>query len=138
MHATDYWLRFEWQHRGSPHVHGLAWLQSAPDIEGAFTSGPVTPEIKQKFITYIDSIVCTMNPAILPDGSDASQAPAAQTNPHVCNKAFADVVDYDLDLSQLIATCQRHTICSPAYCLRTKKGQQSCRFGYPKELQRQP
>ena len=22
--ATDYWLRFEWQHRGSPHVHGLA------------------------------------------------------------------------------------------------------------------
>ena len=22
--ATDYWMRFEWQHRGSPHVHGLA------------------------------------------------------------------------------------------------------------------
>ena len=110
LHATDYWLRFEWQHRGSPHVHGLAWLQGAPDIEGAFTSRPVTSEIKQKFITYIDSVVCTMNPAILPDGSDASQAPAAQTNPHVCNKAFADVVDYELDLSQLIATCQRHTI----------------------------
>ena len=28
--ATDYWLRFEWQHRGSPHVHGLAWLPNAP------------------------------------------------------------------------------------------------------------
>ena len=24
--ATDYWFRFEWQHRGSPHVHGLADL----------------------------------------------------------------------------------------------------------------
>lgn len=24
--ACDYWLRFEWQHRGSPHVHVLAWL----------------------------------------------------------------------------------------------------------------
>ena len=22
--VTDYWMRFEWQHRGSPHVHGLA------------------------------------------------------------------------------------------------------------------
>ena len=22
--ATDYWLRFEWQYRGSPHVHSLA------------------------------------------------------------------------------------------------------------------
>ena len=46
LHATDYWLRFEWQHRGSPHVHGLAWLQGAPDIESAFTSGPVSSEIK--------------------------------------------------------------------------------------------
>ena len=31
--ATDYWLRFEWQHRGSPHVHGLAWLPDTPDVE---------------------------------------------------------------------------------------------------------
>ena len=29
--ATDYWLQFEWQHRGSPHKHGLAWLSGAPD-----------------------------------------------------------------------------------------------------------
>lgn len=27
--ATDYWMRFEWQHRGSPHTHGLAWLPNA-------------------------------------------------------------------------------------------------------------
>jgi len=27
--ATDYWLRFEWQHCGSPHVHKLAWLPNA-------------------------------------------------------------------------------------------------------------
>ena len=31
--VKDYWLRFEWQHRGSPHVHGLAWLRGAPSIE---------------------------------------------------------------------------------------------------------
>ena len=31
--ATDYWLRFEWQHCGSPHVHGLAWLPETPDVE---------------------------------------------------------------------------------------------------------
>ena len=30
LHAKDYWLRFEWQHRGSPHVYGVAWLQGAP------------------------------------------------------------------------------------------------------------
>ena len=31
--ATDYWFRFEWQHRGSPYVHGLAWLPDAPDVQ---------------------------------------------------------------------------------------------------------
>ena len=36
----------------------------------------------------------------------------------------------------MIATCQRHTRCSPAYCLKKKKkGVQECRFGYPKPLQ---
>ena len=37
--------------------------------------------------------------------------------------------------SEIAATCQRHTRCSAAYCLRTKHGQQECRFGYPKPLQ---
>ena len=36
---------------------------------------------------------------------------------------------------ELIATCQRHTRCSPSYCLITKHGQQQCRFRYPKPLQ---
>ena len=40
-----------------------------------------------------------------------------------------------MDLVDLIATCQRHTRCSAAYCLRKKKGKQECRFGYPKPLQ---
>ena len=33
MGASDYWYRFEWQHRGSPHVHGLAWFEGAPDAQ---------------------------------------------------------------------------------------------------------
>ena len=45
------------------------------------------------------------------------------------------VEDFDQDLADLIATCQRHTRCSASYCLRTRNGQQKCRFGYPKPLQ---
>ena len=33
LHAKDYWLRFEYQHRGSPHVHRLAWLAGSPNME---------------------------------------------------------------------------------------------------------
>ena len=42
-------------------------------------------------------------------------------------------MDFHEDLSDLIATCQRHNRCSAAYCLRTQRGVQQCR--YPKPLQ---
>lgn len=40
-----------------------------------------------------------------------------------------------MDLVDLISTCQRHTRCSAAYCLKPKKDKQKCRFGCPKPLQ---
>ena len=48
---------------------------------------------------------------------------------------YGDIQDFDQDLTDLIATCQRHTRCSVAYCLRTRNGRQECHFGYPKPLQ---
>ena len=134
--ATDYWLRFEWQHRGSPHVHGLAWLPNAPDVENLLSSSPeVVESTRQKIIEYADKIISTINPAVLPDGSNVSDAPPAKVDPHICNKPYSAVTDFDEGLSDLIATCQRHTRCSEAYCLRTRNGKQECRFGYPKDLQ---
>ena len=49
--------------------------------------------------------------------------------------AYDRVRDFNQDLADLVATCQRHTRCSAAYCQRTHNGQQKCRFGYPKPLQ---
>ena len=43
---------------------------------------------------------------------------------------------YSVNLSKLIATCQWHTPCFEAYCLRTCRGKQACHFRYPKPLQR--
>ena len=43
--------------------------------------------------------------------------------------------DFQQDLIDLIATCQRHTRCSASYCLQIKNGQQQCRFKFPKPLQ---
>ena len=132
LHAKDYWLRFEYQHRGSPHVHGLAWLAGSPNMEDLEVE---TPNHEKKQITnYIDSIVTTINPAILIDGSNLSEAPCPQADPHICNKPYKHVEDFDTDLAQLVAICQRHTRCSTAYCLKEKNGKQNCRFGYPKEL----
>lgn len=133
LKAKDYWLRFEYQHRGSPHIHGVAWLQDAPDVESVLQADD--PLVQAELIKYIDRTVCTINPAVLNDGSNISNAPPPQINPHICNQPYSRVEDHQQDLIDLIATCQRHTRCSAAYCLRTKRGVQKCRFGYPKPLQ---
>ena len=117
--VKDYWLRFEWQHRGSPHVHGLAWLSDAPVIE----QGLIQESSKMHEITrYVNNAASTINPAIHENGSNALDAPLPQLDPHVCNKSFAEIENYEKELKELIATCQRHTHCSPSYCSKTKHG----------------
>ena len=135
LQCKDFWLRFEWQHRGSPHVHGLAWLTNAPNVEEIMQSSNNTR--KEELITFIDSLVSTTNPAVLSDGSNLENIPVPVVNPHVCARLYSQIEDYQQDLIELIATCQRHTRCSTSYCLRTKEGQQVCRFGYPKPMQQQ-
>ena len=29
----QFWYRFEWQERGSGHIHGFLWLQDAPEAD---------------------------------------------------------------------------------------------------------
>ena len=56
--------------RGSPHVHGLAWLPDTPDVEEILASSEDGDDTaKEELIRHVDSIVTTLNPAILPDGS---------------------------------------------------------------------
>ena len=87
-------------------------------------------------IAYIDELVSTVNPGIPADGNNVqNDVPKPKPNPHVCNWSYGEITDLDMDLVDLIATCQRHTKCSMAYCLKKKKGKQQCRFGYPKRQQ---
>ena len=112
--VTDYWMQFEWQHRGSPHVHGLAWLPNAPDVEQLLSSPDTTDTVKAEITRYADGIVSTCNPAVLPDGSNVDDAPAPKTDPHVCNKVYGEIQDFDtIWLPHVNATrgAQQHTAC---------------------------
>lgn len=90
---------------------------------------------QQEIINYVDKLVSTINPGVQPDGSDVANAPQAKGDPHICSIPYSQIEDFQQDLIDLVATCQRHTRCSTAYCLRNKNGKQECRFGYPKPLQ---
>ena len=59
---VDWWYRFEWQHRGSTHVHGIARRKDAPiiDWEKMKESNETMTNVKQ----YLDLLITTMNPGL--------------------------------------------------------------------------
>ena len=71
---------------GSPHVHGLAWLPDTPDVEQVHVD--TNDDLKEEIIKHADQLVSTINPAVLPDGSNITNAPTLRVNPHICNKMY--------------------------------------------------
>ena len=87
LKATDYRMWFEWQHRGSPRVYGVAWLPNAPDVEQLLKASDNIESVKEEIIQYANKVVTTINPVVNPDGSNVEDAPPPFTQPHVCNKS---------------------------------------------------
>ena len=49
----NFFYRVEFQHRGSPHIHGLLWIENAPHYE---------KDNDNEIIKYVDSIIsCATN-----------------------------------------------------------------------------
>ncbi|GBC15565.1 ATP-dependent DNA helicase PIF1 [Rhizophagus irregularis DAOM 181602=DAOM 197198] len=119
----DYWYRFEWQHRGSPHVHGIGKRKDAPSID--WEKMKEDEDMMNNVVRYLDSLVTTKNP-------DQDAPVPAQ---HPCKKCPEELSDDLQDYIELVNKLQRHTRCNPAYCLRVDRaGKNICRFGYPKEI----
>ena len=51
--------RYEWQHRGSTHIHGFLWLQGAPDMERLDWSNDCDFQHAKRFF---DNYVTAWNP----------------------------------------------------------------------------
>lgn len=68
-----------------------------------------------------------------------TEHPKRNTQPpvlHSCRKELEDVINLKEDLAELLNTVQRHTRCTPGYCLTTGKNNSdhSCRFKFPRDL----
>ncbi|CAG8503777.1 4193_t:CDS:2 [Paraglomus occultum] len=101
----DWWYRFEWQHRGSVHVHGIGKIKHGPTIEWEKIKDD--ENAMNEIVKYANSLVTTINPGI--------NAPIP--NRHPCQKNHSELQDDLQDYIDLINKLQRHTRCSPSYCI---------------------
>ena len=131
--VLDWWFRIEFQHRGSPHIHGFLWLDNAPSITNIET---MSDEELQMVADYFGDLVSATNIPI--------EISENRINP--CKIHFNDVETHPMysqfhsnnekhiaDYSNLITTVQRHTRCSDS-CLRKLRNSnvRSCRYKFPK------
>ncbi|KAK3921767.1 hypothetical protein KUF71_010943 [Frankliniella fusca] len=120
--VKDHWYRYEWQLRGSPHVHGVLWLNDAVNVHELQTK---FNEVKDKIIEYFDKLVSCQNP----------NTDYILTSEHPCRTRIEDILDPDDDFAALVNTVQRHTQCSIKTCLKKDKaGTMKCKYNFPKPL----
>lgn len=117
---ADYWYRFEWQARGSGHLHCLFWIPAAPSLDCD------TDQLRAVFAQYWGGKITAWNP-------DPLRLPDAR-NP--ASLARADVANTADQFAAFLNRLQMHSACRAPYCLRTKKGVDVpvCRFFFPRPL----
>jgi ATP-dependent DNA helicase PIF1 len=117
---TDFWYRFEWQHRGSSHIHGFLWVNGAPDLETLKIDDEASI---RAFIDFWDPLVSTYNPHTPGTPDEIPPAPVHPSSRDMTTLEFTLI-----ELAQLLNRVQRHTKHAPGYCLRKKKvgGQEYC------------
>src|ERR1700761_5174213 len=137
-----FWYRYEWQERGSGHVHGFVWLKDAPnpdDINWDFIKNrlPIPDEQltkMERFRDYWDKIVTAFNPFPRQDEN------TPLVGRHPCSLDRDSAQNTKTELAELLNWVERHTKCLPGYCQVKRKvpGQQEprlvCRFDYPMPL----
>ncbi|KAK3916504.1 Carbohydrate sulfotransferase 12 [Frankliniella fusca] len=93
------------ENRGSPYIHGLFWIEGAPDVSNLDSE---TEEYRQYVLGYYSKLVTAVNP--MPH--------ADSPNTHPCRVSYTAVQTFDEDLAQLLQKVQRHTQCRNETCFR--------------------
>lgn len=137
LDVIDYYFRVEFQHRGSPHIHGFIWIRDAPTISDINIA---TEAEKTRFINYYKNLISVNNIYDPLPTNPPSVNPAKinfiDVDQHYMYSNLNDIHDkYLADYKKCINTFQKHTKCGD-HCLRTVKNSniKRCRYNFPKSL----
>ncbi|XP_059064840.1 uncharacterized protein LOC131856900 [Cryptomeria japonica] len=123
--ANDYW--YEWQHRGSAHIHGFIWLPKAPGI-GKLQWNDI--QLVQNALAYIDKYVSAWNPRSHALRNQMFHRSIVD-NPCLMDTSMIVSSDPFIDYCYLANRVQRHTKCTIQTCLRRKGTSLQCRYKAP-------
>lgn len=118
----DIWCRYEWQSRGSPHMHGVLWLKNGPSLNSEIPSADKLEEMRKFYKNYSFAWnVITPTEKIHPSELRFSEI-KAELKEH--------------DLINILNWVQRHTKCGGHSLRLDKKTKQfKCRYKFPQKLQ---
>ena len=127
FHVNDYWYRFEWQHRGSGHIHGFIWIPGAPDMDKLDWHNHAEVEEARKFF---DKYVTAWNPRTSSSRNN-TQHRSLQEDPCLLETNTIFSRDVHIDYEELINRVQRNTQCTEATCLRKQGNILECCYKAP-------
>ena len=137
--VEDFWYRYEWQARGSGHIHGFLGLKDAPnpdEIDFDLLKKPDVPipneqqEKMKRFMDYWDRIITASSPFPRQDYN------MPLIGDHPCSIPRENLQNTKQELADLLNWVETQTKCMPGYCLVKRKvpGHQEpqavCRFDY--------
>ena len=151
LNITDHFIMYEFQNRGSIHLHALFWSDTDPDKPVSY---PYHQKIKditeasirnrnsegfQKLFTELQEefhLICSaVNPKNDINGTEIQRMKIDyEALEHPSSRMACEIKhDKKLDLCALLNHLQHHTQCKKHKCLRRKKGESklSCRYGFP-------
>ncbi|XP_059064746.1 uncharacterized protein LOC131856825 [Cryptomeria japonica] len=128
MNIKDYWCRYEWQHRGSPHVHRFLWINGAPNMDNIDWSNEEEQKSAER---YFHSIIHAWNPREDPHQRNIHAFQNYLQHPCLKNTTELADMDIDHDYEDILNYVERHTVCKEGVCLRKKQGRMVCRYNAP-------
>jgi ATP-dependent DNA helicase PIF1 len=125
--VVDYWYRYEWQARGTGHIHCIVWLDNTTPGENgcAPKMGAKTEAERDIFAAYWHDKIRAWHP-------NADRDPDVR-NP--CSLPFVQIDNTQDQLAALLNRVQMHRKCSEGTCLRINKTTKKleCRFWFGRD-----